>query len=55
MRIEGINKAYFFEAENDDKGIIVTCGDIGWNRTSLFIDKKKFKKEMTEFLNRMGE
>ena len=50
MIIEGINECYFFEVENDSRGIIVTCGDKTFNRTSLIINKEKFKKEMLEFI-----
>ena len=50
MEIKGNNEAYYFKVELDGNLVMVRCGDIGFNSTSLVIDKQRFKDEMEKFL-----
>ena len=55
MRMDGINDVYFFKAMNDKEGIALTIGCKasfgGWS--GVVIDREKFKKEMTVFLEKI--
>lgn len=55
MKIDGVNSAYFFEAELFEsdlhsKTVRVTCADKFGNMTSLLVAKDEFKTRMEAFV-----